>query len=208
MTVSLALFDYVPVCMFLITSIILQRCFYNKMSKGAFAVFSCGTIMVFIGGFYKATWKLLYCAGICDFTKLSEGFLPIQGTGFLLAAVALIAMMVHRQETKNEPLYAVAAAPAVYSGTMIFIAMNCTGIIIIGTILSIVAKKMGRKGAIPFFVLAVIGMMMMGYLSSKDFTQPVFNWIAEAVNTCAQGCLMIGAIKLKKAGLAEFRLTK
>lgn len=207
MSVPMALVDYIPVTIFLITAIVLQRGLYNKMSKGAFAVFSCGTIFVFVAGFYKATWKLLYGAGICDFQQLSVSMMPMQGTGFLLAGAGLIAMLVAKQENSKEPLYAV-AAPAVFSGTMIFVCFNCLGIIAIGTCLSIVAKKMGKKGAIPFFILAVVGMIMMGYLASKDFSKPIYNWIAEIVNTAAQSCLLAGALKLKKAGLQEFRFKK
>ena len=206
MSVGLALFDYVPVTLFLITSIVLQRCLYNKMSKGAFALFSSGTIFVFIAGFFKATWKLLYCANICDFYKLSECMFPMQGTGFVLAGTALVAMLTAKQESRDERLYS--AAPALYAGTMIFVAFNCAGIIAIGTCLSILAKKMGKKSVIPFFVVAVIGMIMMGYLSSKDFSQPIFNWIAEAVNTVAQASLLAGSLKLKKAGLMDYKIIR
>lgn len=207
MSVSMALVDYIPVTLFLITSIILQRGLYNKMSKGAFAVFSCGTIFVFVAGLYKATWKLLYCANICDFEQLNVSMMPMQGTGFLLAGAGLVAMLVAKQETPDEPLY-MAAAPAVFSGTMIFVCFNCAGIIAIGTCLSVIAKKMGKKNIIPFFVVAVIGMIMMGYLASKDFSKPIYNWIAEIVNTFAQTSLLFGALKLQKAGLREFRLKK
>ena len=104
MSVALTIVDFVPVVMFLISAILLQRGLYNKMSKGAFALLSTGTIMVFVAGLFKATWKLLYCAGICDFEKLNYSFMPMQGTGFLLAALAIIAMFLAKQETKDEPL--------------------------------------------------------------------------------------------------------
>lgn len=207
MSISLALADFIPVGIFLYTSVILQRGLYNKMSKGAFAVFSCGTIFVFVAGLYKAIWKLLFCAGICDFEQLSISMMPMQGTGFLLAGAGLVAMLAAKQETENEPLYAV-AAPAVFSGTMIFVCFDVLGIIAIGTCLSIVAKRIGKKAAVPFFIIAVIGMIMMGYLASKDFTKPIYNWIAEIVNTLAQGSLLIGSVMLKKAGLQEFRFRK
>ena len=205
MSVALTIVDFVPVVMFLISAILLQRGLYNKMSKGAFALLSTGTIMVFVAGLFKATWKLLYCAGICDFEKLNYSFMPMQGTGFLLAALAIIAMFLAKQETKDEPLY-VAAAPAVFSGTMIFVSFMCLGIIAIGTGLSVIAKRMDQKKTIPFFIVAIIGMLMMGYLSSKDFASPALNWVAEIVNIVAQGSLLFGIIKLNKAGLKDFRL--
>ena len=67
MTIPMALFDYVPVFLFGWAACLLQRDFYGKMPKYAFACFAAGTIDAFIAGFLKATWKLLYAAGICDF---------------------------------------------------------------------------------------------------------------------------------------------
>ena len=208
MSVGMALVDYIPVFLFLVTSVILQRDLYNKMSKGAFAVFCSGTIMVFAAGFFKATWKLLYAAGICDFYKLSEAFMPMQSTGFFLAAAGLIAMMLAKQDSKKETMMAVAAVPVQYSGTMIFVAFMCSGIAAIGIVLSVVAARMKKKGAVPLFILTIIGLLMMGYLSSKDFTNPLFNWMAEAVNVFAQGAFLWGTMILHKAGLADFRLKK
>ncbi|MBO6039756.1 MAG: hypothetical protein J6P58_00965 [Oscillospiraceae bacterium] len=205
MSVILAIVDFVPVVIFLVSAILLQRGLYNKMSKGAFALLSTGTIMVFIAGLYKATWKLLYAAGICDFEKLNLSFMPMQGTGFLLAALAIIAMFLAKQETKDEPLYA-AAAPAVFSGTMIFVSFMCLGIIAIGSGMSVIAKRMNQKKAIPFFLVSIVGMLMMGYLSSKDFASPALNWVAEIVNIVAQGSLLTGLVMLSKAGLKDFRL--
>ena len=208
MSVGMALVDYIPVFLFLVTSIILQRDLYNKMSKGAFALLCTGTIMVFIAGFFKATWKLLYGAGICDFYKLSEAMMPMQSTGFFLAAVSLVAMLVAKQDNKKEPLMAVAAVPAAYSGTMIFVAFMCSGIAVMGVCLSIVAAKMNKKKAIPLFIATIIGLLMMGYLSSKDFEKPILNWMAELVNTLAQSAFLGGTLILHKAGLADFKLKK
>lgn len=206
MSVPMALVDFIPVILFLITGITLQRDLYNKMSKGAFAVFSTGTIMVVTAGAYKALWKLLYGMGVCDFAVLSAMMMPLQATGFFLTAAALIALMTHKQSTKAEPLYAV--APAVFKGTMIFVSMMCLGIGVLCAVMSILAVKLKKKGAIALFVLAFIGMLGMGYLSSKDFSIPAMNWMAEGVNVLGQGALLAGTVMLHKAGLPELKLTK
>ena len=205
MTVSLALFDYIPVTLFLIAAVILQRCLYNKMSKGAFALFSSGTIFVFISGFYKATWKLLYAAGICDFEKLNKGFMPMQSTAFMLAGIAIFALLLAKQETKDEPLY-MAAAPALFSGTIIFVLFDCIGIAGFCGGLAVIASKMKKKSAIPFFILSGIGLLGMGYLASRNSDSAMMNWIEEIVNCVAEGSLLTGTLILKKAGLKEFRL--
>lgn len=204
MTVSLALVDYIPVVLFLISAIILQRDFYNKMSKGAFALFAAGSLMIFFAGFYKATWKLLFCAGLCDFEKLSQTFMPMQSTGYLLIAVSLLAMFFFPQG--KGAAFSV-AAPAVFSGTFLFIPMMCAGIGVLCAALSVLAAKLKKKGLIFLFVLSFVAMLAMGYLASQDFADPKMNWIAEGVNVLGQGTLLLGACRLHKAGLAELRLS-
>lgn len=54
MTVPMAIVDYIPVLLFITTAILLQRDLYNKMSKGAFALLSAGTMMIMTAGIFKA----------------------------------------------------------------------------------------------------------------------------------------------------------
>ena len=52
-TVLMGLVDFVPVILYLISLVLLQRDLYNKMPKYAFACFAAGTINVFTAGFLK-----------------------------------------------------------------------------------------------------------------------------------------------------------
>ena len=97
LSVAMALVDYIPVLLFTVAGVILMRDLYNKMSKGAFALFAAGLIDVTCAGALKATYKLLYALGVCDFTPLSDMFFPVQSIGFLLAGVGILAMVLHRQ---------------------------------------------------------------------------------------------------------------
>ena len=58
-SVPMALFDYVPVILYCVSAVIMQRCLYGRMTTGGFAVYCAGTMMVTAGGLFKATWKLL-----------------------------------------------------------------------------------------------------------------------------------------------------
>ena len=60
-SIPMALTDYLPVIFFLLGSLYLQKDLYNKMSKGAYALFCAGTLDVFLSGFAKATYKLFIC---------------------------------------------------------------------------------------------------------------------------------------------------
>lgn len=57
-SVPMALVDFIPVILFAVSSIVLQRDLYNKMSKGAFALFAAGTIDIIAAGALKALYKL------------------------------------------------------------------------------------------------------------------------------------------------------
>lgn len=203
-SVAMALVDYIPVALFAAAAVLLQRDLYNKMSKGAFALFAAGTINVFCAGLLKATWKLLYAAGVCDFRALDEMFFPVQSIGFLLAGLGVLAMVCFRQ--KEERVYTAAAAPAVFSGTFLFVGLMVAGLGCMNGGLCAVALKMKKPAAVVLFIITFVCCMGMGYLSSQDFAKASMNWIAEGINVVGQGALLAGALMLHKAGLKEFTL--
>ena len=201
-SVAMALVDYIPVLFFAIASVILLRDLYNKMSKGAFALFSAGVINVTTAGALKATWKLLYAAGICNFEALDHMFFPVQSIGFLLAGIGILAMIAHKQ-TKCSLM---AAAPPVFAGTFVFVGLMVAGLGILDTVLCILAVKLKKPGLIAVFVLSFFCSLCMGYLSSQDFAQASMNWIAEGVNAMGQGTMLLGTILLHRNGLVNLKL--
>ena len=204
MTVPMALVDYIPVCCFLIASIVLQRTLYAEMSKGAFALFAAGTIMVFVAGFFKATWKLLYAFGICDFQALNQSFFPMQSTGFLLAGLGCVALAFFRQQADGgQSALAGAAAPAAFKGTFVFVAAMVAGVALMDFSLAKIARKRGAALAATLFVVSFVFALGMGYLSSKDFASPAMNWIAEGVNVCGQAIFLVASIILARKGAAK-----
>ncbi len=201
-SVSMALVDYIPVIFFAIAAVILQRDLYNKMSKGAFALFAAGTINVTCAGALKATWKLLYALGVCDFEALNAMFFPVQSIGFLLAGIGILAMLTHKQ-SKNA---AFAVAPPVFSGTFVFVGLMVAGLGIMDAVLCIIAAKLKKPALIAIFVLSFVCSLCMGYLSSQDFAEASMNWIAEGVNVVGQGTLLLGVYLLHKNGLADYKI--
>ena len=199
-TIPMALMDYIPVAFFGVAALLLQLDLYGKMRKDAFAMFAAGTINIFLAGFLKATWKLLYAAGICDFAALNTMFLPVQSVGFLLAGLGIVMML-----TKKKQIMA-AVAPPLFSGSVIFIMMMVLGLGSICTVLSIIAGKMKKKGAMVLFILAFAASMGMGAMSGQDVTQAWVNWVEQGINCAGQGMLMWGVLILHKAGLKDFQI--
>ncbi|MBR3475252.1 MAG: hypothetical protein IKH34_09355 [Oscillospiraceae bacterium] len=202
-TVLMGLADFIPVVLFAVSMVLLQRDLYNKMPKYAFACFAAGTINVLMAGFMKALWKTLYAAGVCDFQVLNKMFLPVNSLGFLLAGLGIILMFPKRG--KMETLSVVGPLTK-YEGTMVFISMMVLGLGAICACLSILAAKMKKKGLIVVFVLCFIAYMGMGYLGSRGDNSAAANWIEQGVNTLGMILLLWGTLGLHKAGLREFEL--
>lgn len=201
MTIPMALVDFFPVVLFLCSAILLQRDLYNKMSKGAFALLAAGTISVFAAGFFKALWKLLYAANVCDFFLLNKCFFPMQTLGFVLAAAGVLAMLFHKQGAYAAFAVAPIVAPPEYSGTMIFVVLMILGVTALCGAMSFIAVRKKKPLAVVLYALAFVFILGMGYLSSKAQSDAM-NWIEEAVNTIGQALFLAGTVVLHKAGLA------
>ena len=199
-TIPMALMDFIPVLCFGYAAALLQRDLYDKMRKRQFALFAAGTINIFAAGFLKALWKLLYAANICDFQALNTMFLPVQSIGFLLAGLGIARMLTEKKKV------ALAVAPPLFSGSPVFILMMVLGLGSICTVLSILAVKMKKKGAMILFAASFLCSMGMGAMSGQDATLAWVNWVEQGINCVGQGLLMWGVVLLDKSGLKEFKI--
>ena len=200
----MALVDYIPVILFAIAAVILMRDLYNKMNKVSFALFAAGTINIISAGALKATYKLLYAGGVCDFEALNAMFFPVQSIGFLLAGAGILLMMLRKKRATS----LLAVAPPVFKGTFVFVGFMVAGLGILDAVLALIACRMKKTWLIAVFAVSFVCSLGMGYLSSKDFAEAAMNWIAECVNVVGQGALLYGVYMLDKNGLSELELSK
>ena len=198
-TIPMALMDFVPVAFFAVTAVLLLGDLYNKMNKGVYALFAAGSVNVFMAGFCKALWKLLYAAGICDFVALEEMFMPVNSLGLLFVGLSLIGMLCFKR--KNVTL---SVAPGALTSSLPFIAMMVVGLGGMCASLSVLSVKMKKGRAMVLFILSFVCAMAMGYLSSRDSTLAWVNWAEQSINTVSQLCLMLGTLALHKAGLENW----
>ena len=202
-TIPMALMDFVPVIFFGVSAVLLLRDLHNKMTPGIYALFAAGGINVFLAGFCKALWKLLYAANICNFVALEEMFMPVNSLGLLFVGLSLVAMVIRKPKGA---VYSVAPVPFV--SNMPFIMMMVVGLGGMCAALSIVAAKMKKGKIVILFVLSFVCAMAMGYMSGQDSTQAWVNWAEQSINTVSQLCLMLGVIALHKAGLQSWSWEK
>ena len=198
-SVPMALMDFVPVFFFGVSAVLLLRDLYNKMFKGAYALLAAGSVNVFLAGFCKALWKLLYAADICDFVVLEKMFMPVNSLGLLFVGLSLIGMLCWKKK-----VCMLSVAPPVFASSMPFILLMVVGLGGLCAGLSILSAKMKKGAVMILFILSFICAMAMGYMSSQDSTQSWVNWVEQSINTVSQLCLMIGVIALHKAGLKEW----
>lgn len=195
-SVPMALVDFIPVVLFGLAICLLIKCLANKMSKIQLVLFSTGGVNVFIAGFLKALYKLLYALNVCDFVALNNMFFPVQSIGFLLLGVGAIWFVFK----KNKLL----SVPPVFSGTFVFVGFMCGGLLLLDVAVSVIAKRLKKSWVIILFILSFICSLCMGYLSSQDFEQAFMNWVAEVVNIVGQGSLFVGVYVLSKNGLGDY----
>ena len=200
-TIPMALMDFVPVIFFGVSAVLLLRDLYNKMSKAAYVLLAAGSVNVFLAGFCKALWKLLYAASICDFVALEEMFMPVNSLGLLFVGVAMIVMLPGKRKRAM-----LSVAPPVFASSLPFIAMMVVGLGGMCAGLSVVAARMKKGAVMTLFILSFICAMGMGYLSSRDSTLAWVNWAEQSINCVSQGCLMAGVIILHKAGLKDWSM--
>ncbi len=205
--ILMGVFDLVPVVAFLIASIIFQRCLYNKMSKGAFALYSGGTIVVFVAGFFKALHKILYYAAGIEIEVFFTSFFFVQTMGFTLEAIGLIALLFHKQGANKAyafvgllPILLLTASAVKVNPTMIFVVFMVLGVLVNTVSYSVMACKLNKKIILLPLIISFVFTLGMGYLSTKD---GMSDWVKEFVNTVGQGALLLSAWLLKKNGLAK-----
>ena len=199
-SVPMAIVDFIPVFLFLAGALMLLKDLSAMPSKVSYALFCAGSIDVFLAGFLKALYKLLYAANVCDFQALSNIFFPLQALGFLMAGAGILSAFLLPRKSR---LYA--AAPVFFSGTMLFVVLMVLGLGCEMGSLFAAATKMKKKGSRWFFIASFVFSLMMGYLSSRDFTQSYMNWAAELINTLGMLCFFLGARALHRAGLNKYQ---
>lgn len=195
-TIPMALMDFVPVAFFGVSAVLLLQDLYHKLGKGGYALLAAGSVNVFMAGFLKALWKLLYAANVCDFVVFEQMFLPVNSIGLLLVGLSLMSIPV---KIKKGAL--LSAAPVPFASSMPFIMMMVVGLGGMCAGLSVLAAKMKKAPVMALFVASFVCAMGMGFMSSQDTTLAWVNWAEQGINCVSQGCLMAGVILLHKAGL-------
>ena len=200
-TVTMAIVDFIPVLLFFIASYIILKDLYNKSLKGVYALMSAGSIMVFLAGLCKATWKILYALNICDFEALDRSFFPMNALGFMLFFCGMLGFF--SSANRKAMAYSVVAP---FTSNMPFVILQVLGYAGVQFSMVHIARKMKQNKAVICYILAFIFMLGMGYLSAKFDDSSNMHWMAQITNIISNGSFLLGSLMLHKAGLGNKKL--
>ena len=188
--VSLALFDFIPTLAFLTGAFYLVRTGVLCRGKPCGRMVMAGGLLVFLGGFFKATWKLLYTTGVADIQWMSQGQFVLSSIGFLGLFIAVLYMV--RSKQKAAPggsVLAMAAWKIPFLFVMTVTSLGAEGI------LAYMAFKRKAPLAAAGFIVGVLGLLAMGAMASAEQNLSM-QWIEEGINTLGQLGFMTGCILL------------
>lgn len=190
---SLAIFDFFPTLAFLVGSFFLVRIAMLCRGKPTGRMVMAGTLLVFLGGFLKATWKLLYAANVADVQWMSQGQFVFSAFGFLGMCVAVIYMVRGLKKTGGAGTGGAVMAMAAWKLPFLFV-MTLASLGAAGILTYLSFRRKAVWAAIGF-IICVLGLLGMGALASADQTLAM-QWVEESINTLGQLGFMAGCILL------------
>lgn len=199
-TVTMAIVDCIPVVLFLAAAIILQRDLYHRLPKGAYSLVAAGSVMAFLGGVFKAGWKLLYALNVCDYVLLDHSLFTLQGPGFLLFFLGLTGLF-YRQKPKGTAVYS--AAPVVFTSSVPFLVMQVLGLGGAQAVLAVAGARKKNWKIPVLFALSFVFMLGMGYLGAKFDDSSNMHWIAQLTNILSMTAFLLGTICLHGVGYED-----
>jgi hypothetical protein len=189
---SLALYDFVPVTFFLVGAIFLVRMVTQMCGVRCRRFAIAGSLLVFLGGFLKAVWKLLYTTGVGDFQLLSESQFALSAPGFLVLLIVVI-WMARGERMAGEGKAAIVLAIATWKIPLLIV-MTLASMGVQG-ILAYTSFQRGEKLAAVGFIVAFLCLVGMGAMASGEQTL-AWQWMAQSINTVGQFGFMLGSILL------------
>lgn len=189
---ALAIFDFVPVIFFLIGAIYLIRIASRMCGMRCRRLAIVGSLLIFIGGFLKAMWKLLVTTGVGDFQLMSEIQFALVAPGFVLLLIVVI--WIARSEgkqAKGKDIF----IPAIAAWKIpLLIVMTLASMGVMG-ILTYISFRQEAKLAAAGFIVAFLCLVGMGSMASGEQTF-ARQWIEQSINSLGQLGFMIGTIFL------------
>lgn len=205
---SLAVEDFVPVVLTVLGAVLLTGPLRRHgVRTGRTAV--AATVLIFLGGFSKATWKLVVALDGPDLRALSSALFPCLSAGFLLLAHALLALPVDGRDPaaarRPPPLWGFAAVWAATGAAGLLLASTAPHLVLTVVAVTVCAVRMillarshGDSTAAAAGGLWLTGMYVLGPLAARPDQSVALQWVEQSANTLTQGAFVLLAWRLAK----------
>jgi len=194
----MALFDFVPVILFLIGSFYFVSFIKRNGNIFVLILFAAGIAIANFGGLCKAVWKLLLATGGKNYAWMDDYQFLFLGIGLSLVFVSTF--IIARKKRKVRRNAAAAAIVFTVKGTNLFYYLLT--VVVVSTIgylscLIVLAKKLNAKISVVLYITYGVISIMMGALSGSGEME-IVNWIAQTINTIGMLSLLIAHFHLNK----------
>lgn len=198
-SIIMAIVDFLPVLFYFLAAWLVAKDLYPHVGRTAYGFLAAGSLMCFIGGAFKALWKLLFCFGI-NYPAFFTSFFPMQAPGFMLYFVGLIIAMKELKKGKGKNGLNMVTAATVTSSVPL-LAFQSIGSVGSLVCLSILGFRNKNTLAGICFILSIVFLFgMVGLSATIDSTLGWANWLEQGVNTIGQVFFYVGARKMHKKG--------
>jgi len=194
-SIALALVDFIPTIFFPIGAYFFQKFFKKQNNVKSQILWIIGGFLVFIGGFFKAVWKLNMAITQNDILFLSDYLFVFQSIGFTCLFMGTF-LFIRSQSNKTKiPKSTPLTVLAVWKIPFMAIqTLTCIGTY--GLLTHYAFKKKNKKGAFLLIISVIIIFLMVG-LSGSDMSISI-QWIAELINTLGQLSFLLAGITFNK----------
>jgi hypothetical protein len=189
-SLGLSVLDFVPNLAFLIGAFFLVRTV--RLARGNRCANMCltGSLLVFSGGLFKATWKLLFTLSIANITLLSDSQFVLHAPGFLALLVSVILLARASMPKRSPVLLAIAPWKIPFLATMTLCSLGAQGI------LTYISFQRKARLAAWMFIAAVLCMLGMAGMASGSEQTIANQWTEEFMNTVGQISFAVGCFLL------------
>ena len=197
-TIGLALLDYVPNLFFLFGSIFIIKLWTQKKWNLTYFLWSVGSILVFIGGIFKAIWKTIIVITSSSIAFLSDYLFIWQTIGFSLMFLGTLFIFREKRNSSSDVKNLIPAL-AILPWKIPFLAIQT--ISYFGNQIILIFYSFKRKMPVIGVLLIANVILTFGLvgLASGDLTIPM-QWIAESVNTISQACYLCAGYLILRNG--------
>ena len=184
-----ALFDYVPNFAFVVGAYFLVRIVYLVRGRAWGVIATAGALLIALGGFLQATWKLLFATGTADIRLLSNLQFVLMAPGFVILLIVIILLARRSGKYMAPPLLAIVPWKIPFLIIMVLASLTAYAVLIN------IAIRRRVYGSGFGFLVAFICFMAMGGMASGE-QSVARQWVEEGVNAIGQISFALGSFLL------------